>query len=200
VTPSPTRILLVRHGQSEWNANGRWQGQADPPLTELGRAQAREAARWLASVDAIWTSDLSRAAESAAIISEALGVGPPVADDDLRERDAGEWTGLTRAQIEQQYPGVLTNGQRPPGWESDAELEARARRVMTRIGDTEPGGDVLVITHAGLIRLVERRLGTDSPPLANAEGRWFIADGNNLHAGDRLLLGDPAVTTVPGQI
>ncbi len=57
----PSRLLLVRHGQSEWNAAGRWQGQADPPLTDLGRAQARAAARAIGGVDAVFASDLQRA-------------------------------------------------------------------------------------------------------------------------------------------
>ena len=65
MTNLATRILLVRHGQSEWNLSGRWQGQADPPLTELGRMQAREAAQNVGSIDVIWSSDLQRAAATA---------------------------------------------------------------------------------------------------------------------------------------
>jgi len=108
-----TRALLTRHGQSEWNALGRWQGQADPPLSDLGRRQAHEAARSLGTVDGIWASDLQRAAETAVIIGDDMGVGPVVLDADLRERDAGEWTGLTRAEIERRYPGFLPDGRRP---------------------------------------------------------------------------------------
>jgi broad specificity phosphatase PhoE len=107
-----TRVLLIRHGQSEWNADGRWQGQADPPLTDLGRAQAHHAARSLGAVDAVVSSDLQRAAETAGIIAGALGVGPLVVDPDLRERDAGEWSGLTRVEIERDWPGYL--GPPPP--------------------------------------------------------------------------------------
>src|SRR5690606_34165227 len=101
LTPETTRVLLVRHGQSEWNAIGRWQGQADPPLSDLGRLQAREASRALGTVDAVWASDLQRAVETAAIIAGELGVGPVVVDPDLRERDAGEFSGLTRPEIEE---------------------------------------------------------------------------------------------------
>src|ERR671917_2105987 len=105
--PDTTRVLLVRHGQSEWNAVGRWQGQADPPLSDVGRQQARSAARSLGALDAIFASDLQRATETAMIIAAELGVGPVVVDPDLRERDAGEWSGLTRAEIEERYPGYL---------------------------------------------------------------------------------------------
>ena len=141
-----TRVLLIRHGQSEWNADGRWQGQADPPLTDLGRHQAMHAARNLGAVDAIVASDLQRASETALIIAEALGVGPVVLEPGLRERDAGEWSGLTRAEIERDWPGYLDSPsadrhaafgvapgpatvgtpsagrRRPPSWEPDDVL------------------------------------------------------------------------------
>jgi broad specificity phosphatase PhoE len=195
-----TRVLLTRHGQSEWNALGRWQGQADPPLSELGRRQAHEAARSLGAIDAIWASDLRRAAETAVIIGDEMGVGPVVLDAGLREREAGEWTGLTRAEIERRYPGFLSDGQRPPGWESDDRLLARARRTLQRIDDAIPGGDVLVITHAGVVFAFERLLGLDRTRLANVEGRWLTLAGDRLLLGDRVLLADPADVTVPRQM
>src|SRR5690349_6102426 len=95
----PTPILLVRHGQSEWNAQGRWQGQADPPLSELGRQQAFSASRKIGSVDVIVASDLERALHTAQIISGQIGVGPVIVEPLFRERDAGEWSGLTREEI-----------------------------------------------------------------------------------------------------
>src|SRR4051794_13855370 len=103
----PTEVLLMRHGQSEWNAIGRWQGQADSPLTDLGRAQARAVARSLPPVDAVFASDLSRARETAEIIVSVLGAGSVTVDADLRERDAGAWSGMTREEIHEQYPGYL---------------------------------------------------------------------------------------------
>jgi broad specificity phosphatase PhoE len=200
MTPE-TSALLTRHGQSEWNALGRWQGQADPPLSDLGRRQAHEAARSLGAVDAIWSSDLHRAAETAAIVADHLGVGPVVLDTDLRERDAGEWTGLTRAQIEQRYPGFLPDGRRPHDWESDDHLLARALRALGRIADAVPGGDVLVVTHAGLVFAVEHHLGRDYTRLANVEGRWVtMAAGGGLRLGDRVVLAEPQDVTVPGQM
>ncbi len=116
-----TQLLVIRHGQSEWNADGRWQGQENPPLTELGRQQARSAARAVGAIDALFASPLDRAATTAAILSEELGVGPVVTLDGLMERNAGEWQGLTRDDIEEAYPGYLDSGRRPPGWEPDDE-------------------------------------------------------------------------------
>jgi broad specificity phosphatase PhoE len=196
-----TAALLTRHGQSEWNALGRWQGQADPPLSDLGRRQAHEAARSLGAIDAIWASDLQRAAETAAIIAADLGVGPVVLDADLRERDAGEWTGLTRAEIEERYPGFLPDGRRPPDWESDERLLARALRTLGRIADAVPGGDVLVITHAGLVFAVEGHFGLAHTRLANVEGRWVtMPTGGDLRLGDRVVLAEPQDVTVPRQM
>ena len=195
-----TRVLLVRHGQSEWNATGRWQGQADPPLSDLGRRQAREAARAIGAVDAVWSSDLQRAAETAAIISADIGVGPVVLDPDLRERDAGEYSGLTRAQIEERFPGYLADHRRPPGWEPDEHLLARALRVVHEIAATVPGGDVLAVTHGGLVYTLEAYLGASHARLANTEGRWIAVDRERLRLGDRILLADPDDLTVPEQI
>ncbi len=195
-----TRVLLVRHGQSEWNAIGRWQGQADPPLSDLGRRQAREAARAIGAVDAIWASDLQRAAETAAIISSDLGVGPVVLEPDLRERDAGEYSGLTRSEIEERFPGYLEARKRPPGWEPDEHLLARALRVVHEIARAVPGGDVLAVTHGGLVYTLEDHLGAARARLANTEGRWIAVDGGRLRLGDRILLADPDDLTVPGQI
>jgi broad specificity phosphatase PhoE len=197
----PTRVLLVRHGQSEWNAEGRWQGQADPILTDLGRLQAREAARALGAMDAVWASDLQRAVETAAIIADHLGVGPVVVDPDLRERDAGEFSGLTRPEIAARYPGFLDDGRRPPGWEPDESLVARALRALRAIAAEVPGGDVLVITHGGLVYALEQHLGEEFVRLANAEGRWLdVGPGATLRLGERVLLSAPEDTTVPNQI
>jgi broad specificity phosphatase PhoE len=197
----PTRVLLVRHGQSEWNAEGRWQGQADPPLTDLGRLQAREAARALGTVDAVWASDLQRAVETATIIADQLGVGPVVVDPDLRERDAGEFSGLTRPEIAARFPGYLDDGRRPPGWEPDEALVVRALRALHAIAAEVPGGDVLVITHGGLVYALEQHLGEEFVRLANAEGRWLeVGPGAGLRLGERVLLSAPEDTTVPNQI
>ena len=217
MSPSATRVLLVRHGQSEWNAAGRWQGQADPPLSDVGRAQARSAARSLGALDAVFASDLQRATETAAIIAGELGVGPVIVDPDLRERDAGEWSGLTRAEIEDRYPGYLTaapsfgpgHERRPPGWETDDSVRDRALRALAAIAAAvggEPGRhrDVLAVTHGGLIYVVEHHLGHEGPipRLANGAGRWVLVDGARMELGDRVLLvdDDEVPVTVPRAI
>lgn len=209
-----SRVLLVRHGQSEWNAMGRWQGQADPPLSDLGRAQARAAAHSLGALDAVFASDLQRATETAVIIASQLGVGPVVIDPDLRERDAGEWSGLTRDEIHERFPGYLPddrhrafapNGgepRRPPGWETDAALRSRVLRALDQIHQAVPDGDVLVVTHGGVVYVIEGHLGAPFHRLANGEARWIEIDGDTLVLGDRVLLvnDDGTAVTVPDQL
>ena len=121
-------LLLARHAQSEWNALGRWQGQSDPPLSELGWAQARAAGLNAGVFDAIVASTLERARNTATVISEATGVGPVLIDERLMERQAGEYQGLTKDQIESRWPGNLAARIWPPGWEFDDDLVARARK------------------------------------------------------------------------
>jgi probable phosphoglycerate mutase len=210
----PTRVLLVRHGQSEWNAVGRWQGQQDPPLSDLGRRQARAAAATLGAIDAVFASDLQRASETAAIIATDLGVLPIVVDPDLRERCAGEWEGLTRAEIERDWPGYLDPAadrhigfasgprRRPPSWEPDESVLGRALGALGRIHEAIPDGDVLAVTHGGLIYVIEGHLGAPFERMANGAARVVEVDGDRLRLGDRLLLvtdeGTPV--TVPDQI
>ena len=209
-----TRVLLVRHGQSEWNALGKWQGQADPPLSDLGRAQARAAAHSLGALDAVYASDLQRATETAVIIAQQLGIGPVMLDAALRERDAGEWSGLTREEIHERYPGYLPDDRhrafapddgepkRPPGWEPDGQLRARVLDALQRIHEAVPDGDVLAITHGGVIYVLEDHLGDPFHRLANGEGRWIEIDDDKLVLGERVLLvnDDGTPVTVPDQL
>ncbi|MEO9223936.1 MAG: histidine phosphatase family protein [Acidimicrobiales bacterium] len=214
-----TNVLLVRHGQSVWNATGRWQGQADPELSDLGRVQAASATAAIGNVDLVVASDLVRASETAEIIAEQLGIGPVVLDPDLRERDAGEWSGLTRPEIHERYPGYLpddpqtilhggssdpleTAGRRPPGWEDDASLTMRALRALRRMHAASPGGAVLAVTHGGVVMALERDLGVPAGKLANLGARWVTIDDAGFWAGERveLLATDTVPVTTPDAI
>jgi broad specificity phosphatase PhoE len=198
--PSPvvTRILVVRHGQSEWNADGRWQGQENPPLTELGQQQAVHAAQAVGAVDAVYASPLDRAATTAHLIAEMLGIGPVVLLGGLMERHAGEWQGLTRDQIDRAFPGYLEAGQRPPGWEDDDLVEARVMDALDSIAAEHPDGHVLAVAHAGVIFAIERQLGAAWERLANLSGRWLQRTEGGWHIGERVhLLVDE---TIPDQI
>jgi len=183
-----TRLLVVRHGQSEWNATGRWQGRADPPLTDEGRRQSIAATGALGSFDAVVASPLLRAVETATIIAERLGIGPVPTDPDLMERDAGEWQGLTRVQIQEQWPGYLENGRRPPGYEPDDAMLARVRSGLDRIAGREGDGDVLVISHGGVVYALEDACEEPWRRIPNLGARWFEVSGPDLTAGPRVDL------------
>ena len=192
-------MLVVRHGQTTWNASKRWQGRADSPLSALGVAQARWAADTLERFDVVVTSNLSRAHDTGTIIAEAFGA-PVVVDPDLAERDVGEWTGLTFDEIEDGWPGFLARDEHPKGWESDDDVAARATDALRRVAKEHRGARVLVVTHGGLIRSIERTLGLSSPYLANLGGLWItVDDEDELAAGDRVELIDHAAVaaTVP---
>jgi probable phosphoglycerate mutase len=195
------RLLLVRHGESTWNAQSRWQGQADPPLSPLGEQQAEEAAERLAqiaSITAVWTSDLVRARRTAELIASRLDVDRVRDEPRLRERDVGSWSGLTRAEIEERWPGYLAARRSPPDFEGDVELLARTRAGLSAAVDGSRTGDVLVVTHGGVVRTIERSLGATPDKLPNLAGRWILADvPTELALGERVVLVEPDDVTVP---
>ena len=194
-----TRILLVRHGESEWNAIGRWQGWADAPLSELGQQQAVEAAEAVGAVDAVVSSDLSRASDTARIISELVGVGPVITMEGLRERDVGEWSGLTRTEIEERWPGTYeawrTGGMpSPPGGEANDVIIERVLGALRAIAAEWPHAEVLAVSHGGVIRLLERHHGVESPPACPNLGGVHVdvAEDGAIQVGERVLLIEPS--------
>jgi broad specificity phosphatase PhoE len=162
-----TTILLARHGESDWNRAKRWQGQADRPLTDLGRRQAEDLADRLADteLDAVYSSDLRRAADTAEAVARRRGLKVQTTPD-LREVDVGAWSGLTRAEAEAQFPDAyarwLDGGE---GWDDGETYEQLATRVMgavQAIGEKHDGGRVLVVAHGGTIRAIHAAaLGVD---------------------------------------
>lgn len=183
-----TEILALRHGQSTWNEAGRWQGHADPPLSEFGETQAATAARYIGQVDVIITSPLERAHRTGAIIGELIGVGPVEVIDDLKERSVGRWEGLTRQEIESEWPGWIDDDRRPEGWEYDVDLQRRALKAFTEIGQRYPGATVLVIAHGGVLIAMEKHLGVNEARIPNLHGRVFRWTGERFEAGDKLDL------------
>jgi broad specificity phosphatase PhoE len=155
----PTRFLLIRHAESVWNASGRWQGQADPPLSERGRRQAEAVAADLAGIrfDVLISSDLARALETARIIGRVAGVEPQP-DRRLRELDVGAWAGLGREEIARRAPERLARFEsgdpdvRPGGGETRREIRQRVRRAFADLAARHDGRRVAVVTHLGVIR------------------------------------------------
>ena len=185
-----TRVLLVRHGQSLWNADGRWQGQADPPLSALGLEQARTAANHVGPFDAIWASDLERARHTAEFLAAPVGHAVRI-DGRFRERDAGEWTGLTRVEIEARFPGYLDERRRPPAFEDEDSVVERALAALHQVVEELAGGIGIVVTHGGVVLALEHHLGGDAGILSNLAGRWFVAGPGGIRLARRTLLLDP---------
>jgi 2,3-bisphosphoglycerate-dependent phosphoglycerate mutase len=151
-----TDLYLIRHARSTWNTEGRMQGWADMPLDDLGLRQAQALAERLRnySFDAIYSSPLARARQTAEAVAAYSNL-VVVLDDRLKERDLGQWTGLTGSEAEQQFPGIRLSGEwritGPPGGEGQAQLAARAAAAFSDILAAHPDGRVAVISHSGTL-------------------------------------------------
>lgn len=154
-----TTVYLARHAESDWNVENRFQGHSDRPLTDVGREQAAALADALSdiSLDAVYSSPLRRALETAEIVAAAKGL-EPVQVADLREVDVGGWAGLSRADVESRFPEAfrrwLGGGE---GWEGGETYEQMAARVLDAVGrlaESHPNGSILVVSHGGPIRAV----------------------------------------------
>jgi probable phosphoglycerate mutase len=188
------RLVLWRHGQTRWNVEGRFQGQTDISLDEVGERQAERAARLLAALQpsAIFASDLIRAAATAAPLARLTGL-PVTPEKDLRERAGGLWEGLTDVEIRERYP-VEHSQWRPPQGETSTAVADRAGAAMERIADTlTPGALAVVVSHGAALRLgAARLLGLPEElwgavgPLANCawsvlgrrRGKWRLMEHN----------------------
>jgi broad specificity phosphatase PhoE len=186
-----TRLLLVRHAESTWNAMKRWQGQADPPLSSRGETQA---ARALAAVppgyEQVVTSDLRRARRTAELLASGLDL-PCVVEPRLRERHAGPWQGLTRVEIDARWPGMLDDGCRPDDYEPDDDVAARALGALDEVSTPS-----IVITHGGVLRVLEARFGVATTRIPNLSALPVERDIDGYSSGERFdLVPDGAVAT-----
>ena len=189
-------LLVIRHGQSLWNVDERWQGRANIALSDLGVQQARLAALALGTFDLIASSQLDRARDTAQIIAEHLGIGPIIVDERIQETDIGPWEGLTRPEIESRWPGYMESFQKPDGFESDEAVIQRMTDGLVDIATQCQGGTGLVISHSGVIRTLRRVMNVSNPRLPNLGGCWFHIDENaSLVAGDLVSILDGTSAT-----
>lgn len=162
-TGGPTRLLLLRHGQTELSRQRRYSGRGDPELTDTGRRQAADAARYLADkrgISAVISSPLQRAHATATAAADALGLTVAV-DPDLIETDFGEWEGLTFPEAAERHPEVHGRWLRDtslaaPGGESFDEVQHRVQRARDRIVAEHSGTTVLVVSHVTPIKTLLR--------------------------------------------
>ena len=160
-----TQLTLVRHGQTDWNAARRIQGASDIPLNEVGRSQARAAARLLGQRewDAVVASPLQRAYETGAIIARGLGLDEPLVVPGLAERAYGEAEGMTGPELAELFPGGI-EGARIPGCETRAEVVERATSALLEVAERLPDARVIVATHGAVIGSLLRALSEDALP------------------------------------
>ncbi|MBT95471.1 MAG: alpha-ribazole phosphatase [Acidimicrobiaceae bacterium] len=198
-----TKLLLVRHGQSEWNALGKWQGKADPPLTDLGRHQALLASKKLPDFSILASSDLKRAKATAEIFADTHNKthDEVLIEPLVQERDAGEFSGLTRDEIETKFPGYLAQNKWPKGWEPDDSVIKRLHDGLSRVISSLTESDLaIVVTHGGCIYALENLLGAQYRRISNLGGRYFEFVDGQFFLGDRTQLLDPDEETYPDQI
>jgi broad specificity phosphatase PhoE len=152
-----TTILLARHGETDWNREGRFQGWADPPLNATGRAQAVDLSVALMAEElaAVYSSPLRRAYETAEIVAASRDL-EPVRLDALREVDVGSWSGLTREEIDQRFPEQYARWlDYDQGWEDGETYEQMADRVVAallELAAKHDGERILAVTHGGPMR------------------------------------------------
>lgn len=204
MTQEVTRLLLLRHAESEWNAAGRWQGLADAPLSARGREQAAAAGGLLApyGFSDVVSSDLQRASATAASVAAALKLRAPTVDAGLREYDVGDWSGLARPEIEARWPGAIDDWREgrlvaTPHGERRDNFVTRITAAVERVAAARPDATVVVITHGGVISALARSLGVDTGRVAHLAGRWLDAGPSGLRLGPAVFLLGPASSPVP---
>jgi broad specificity phosphatase PhoE len=199
-----TELFLIRHAQSEWNAVGRWQGQADPPLSAHGLEQAQQLAASLArelaeeSLDLLVCSDLLRARQTAQAVGDALGLElrPDAA---FRELDVGAWSGLTREEIVARDPELLARFEsddpdaRPGGGESRREIRLRSHQAVEHLVAENAGARILIVSHLGFLRAL-------LPGAEPANADWIRIDAQDALTRRRDFGRSEVARPVPGPL
>jgi probable phosphoglycerate mutase len=190
-----TRLVVIRHGETAWNVEQRIQGQLDVPLNDHGRWQAARLAAALAGegLDAVYSSDLQRAAATAAAVAEAAGLAV-VADPGLRERAFGRFEGVTFREIAERWPEDAARwrgrepGFAPGGGESLIDFYARCVAAVERIAARHGGQTVAVVAHGGVLDCLYRAATRLS---LNAARTWHLGNASInrlLYSGEGLAL------------
>jgi broad specificity phosphatase PhoE len=203
------RLVLWRHGRTEWNAAGRFQGQLDPPLDEIGRRQADVAAPYVAAGlpredTVVVSSDLERAAATARALTGLLGM-PVHLDKRLREHGMGSWEGLTRAEVADRFPEQYADWMagRPVLGRGGEDPAAVAERAVEALAELPTAAAAVVVTHGGTAgRLIERLLGLGADhrrvvgPLGNCAWSELVVQGGHW----RLLRHNSSVPSPDGRV
>ena len=148
---------MIRHGQTDWNLQKRWQGDTDTPLNATGKAQARALAARLVSwpIENLYSSDLQRAADTAATLGDSLGL-EPILDAGWRERDLGELEGLTKEEIEEKFPHLTLPRQFVETRDGEPYIVFKKRMVdvYSRIMAKHTGQTTAVVSHSAALRVL----------------------------------------------
>jgi probable phosphoglycerate mutase len=207
----PGPLLLLRHAQSVWNASGRWQGWADPPLSAVGEQQVRQAAARLIEeppFDLAFASDLDRARHTAELLGAALGLTARLSvDSGLREYDVGAWSGHTRDEIEARWPGEIgrfssVELSAPPGGEDRAAFDVRVLAAGRRVAAAAEGAGarrVLVVAHGGVVRALARASGAPVSQIGHLAGYWGSHAAGGLFPEQPVNLLDGEVAADAGE-
>jgi broad specificity phosphatase PhoE len=178
-----TTILLVRHGETDWNLENRVQGHSDRPLNDTGRAQARALAEQLADepLDAVYASDLMRARDTARAVAATHGL-PVLAMPELREKNFGTWEGMTDVEIRERFPQAASG---PWGdAETTDDVADRVLEALHGIAERHPGGRVLAVSHGGPLRAVLRRCEVPDGPVVNCHVVRIAVENGSVRSVD----------------
>jgi broad specificity phosphatase PhoE len=205
------RIYLIRHGQTDWNREGRWQGFEQTSLNSEGLAQAQALAEYLRQypITAVYTSDLSRALQTANALAQALNLQPEL-DERWRERHLGIFQGLTRAEINARYPKEMDAMHTDrfnyviPNGESQRQVQERAWEAWQQVINHAPGPEAAIVSHGGTLKTLLMKLSNNDPDIASADitntsvttvelsgGGWSIAE---VAVTPHLVMVKPDVT------